>query len=77
MSKLPFFHLVKESSFKDKPSPLLVMVHGYGSNEEDLFSFARALPSELTIISIRGPISVQGMGYAWYDISFDSFGNKT
>ena len=77
MSKLPFFHLVKESSYKDKPSPLLVMVHGYGSNEDDLFSFARVLPMQLTIISIRGPISVQGMGYAWYDISFDSFGNKS
>ena len=70
-------YLVREPKIKQEKNPLLLLLHGYGSNEEDLFSFARALPSELTIISIRGPISVQGMGYAWYDISFDSFGNKT
>ena len=77
MNKLPFFYLHKKSSLINTPSPLLIMVHGYGSNEKDLFSFSRALPDELTIISIRGDINVQGVGYAWYDISIDFNGNKT
>ena len=76
MSKLPFFYLHKKSSLIDTPSPILIMVHGYGSNEKDLFSFSRALPMELTVVSIRGNIDVQGIGYAWYDISIDSNGNK-
>lgn len=77
MSKIPFHHLIRKSNIKKGPSPLLLMVHGFGSNEEDLFSFSRALPSELTVVSIRGPINVQGMGYAWYNISIDPLGNKT
>ncbi|MGY8945610.1 MAG: alpha/beta hydrolase [Flavobacteriales bacterium] len=76
MNKLPFFYLHKKSSLIDTPSPLLIMVHGYGSNENDLFSFARVLPKELTIISIRGNVNIQGIGYAWYDISMDFNGNK-
>ena len=76
MNEIPFFHLVRESNIKNRPSPLLLMVHGFGSNEEDLFSFSRALPSELTIVSLRGPVNIQNMGYAWYDISIDFKGNK-
>jgi len=77
MNNLPFYHIVRESSIKEGASPLLLMVHGFGSNEQDLFSFSRALPNEFTIVSIRGPINTPGMGYAWYDIYFDLKGNKT
>ena len=48
------------------------MFHGYGSNEEDLFSFAPELPEELFIISVRAPYGMQGLGYAWYSINFDA-----
>ena len=77
MSKLPFFHLIKKSCLVDVPSPLLIMAHGYGSNENDLFSFSRNLPDKLTIVSIRGDINIQNIGYAWYDINIDFNGNKT
>lgn len=77
MSKLPFFHLIKKSCLVDAPSPLLIMAHGYGSNENDLFSFSRDLPDKLTIVSIRGDINIQNIGYAWYDINIDFNGNKT
>jgi phospholipase/carboxylesterase len=56
--------------------PLLIMLHGYGSNEQDLFSFAPELAPELRIISFRAPYSL-GMGsYAWYAINFDADQNK-
>ncbi|MBT4416058.1 MAG: alpha/beta fold hydrolase [Flavobacteriaceae bacterium] len=77
MSKLPFFHLIKKSCLVDVPSPLLIMAHGYGSNENDLFSFSRGLPDKLTIVSIRGDINIQNIGYAWYDINIEFNGNKT
>lgn len=48
------------------------MLHGYGSNEEDLFSFAPELPQELCIIAIRAPYTLQPYGYAWYAINFDA-----
>lgn len=77
MNNIPFYHIVRKSNIKSSPSPLLLMVHGFGSNEEDLFSFSRAFPKEITVVSIRGPIDIQKMGYAWYDLSIDHLGNKT
>ncbi len=48
------------------------MIHGYGSDENDLFSFASDLPDRLCIISVRGPYALQPFGYAWYAINFDA-----
>ncbi len=48
------------------------MFHGYGSNEEDLFSFAPELPKELCVISVRAPYALQPFGFAWYAINFDA-----
>jgi phospholipase/carboxylesterase len=62
-----------------KPSenpPMLIMLHGYGSHEEDLFSFAEELPDELLILSVRAPYSMGYGGYAWYAINFDADQNK-
>lgn len=52
--------------------PVLFMFHGYGSNEEDLFSFASELPEELCVISVRAPYALQPFGFAWYAINFDA-----
>ena len=76
-NKLAFYHLVRKSNLENIPSPLLIMVHGYGSNEKDLFSFSRAIPEHITIISLRGDIEIQNNGYAWYNISLDFNGNKS
>jgi phospholipase/carboxylesterase len=32
--------------------PLLILLHGYGSNELDLFSFANELPDSLVIVGL-------------------------
>ena len=70
---LPLHHIVRESSLKSN-APLLVMCHGYGSDENDLFSFASELPEELFIISVRAPYPMQPSGNAWYAINFDDTG---
>ena len=59
-----------------KNPPLLILLHGYGSNELDLFSFAEELPNELFIISLRAPHKLQPHGNAWYAINFDAQQNK-
>ena len=48
------------------------MLHGYGSNEEDLFSFASELPDKFFIISVRAPFPLEPYGNAWYAIYFDA-----
>ncbi|WP_276392489.1 alpha/beta hydrolase [Eudoraea chungangensis] len=71
-SPLSLFHIIRPSSLKDVSPPVLFMFHGYGSNEEDLFSFANELPSEYFIISVRAPYSLPPFGNAWYSINFDA-----
>ena len=75
MTNIPYYFIKKKSCLKKRKPPLLIMLHGYGSNEKDLFSFSGALPDQYTIVSLRAPINI-GMGFAWYDISFDQKGNK-
>lgn len=65
-------HLIRPSSLTEGKPPALFMLHGYGSNEEDLFSFAPELPSELCVISVRAPYPMEPFGNAWYAINFDA-----
>lgn len=73
---LSLHHLVREPKIKLDKNPLLLLLHGYGSNEEDLFSFASELPSEYYVISARAPYNLQYGSYAWYAINFDADENK-
>ena len=55
-------------------SPTLVLLHGYGSNMQDLFGLKPYLPS-MNILCFQAPKEI-GMGeFAWYDINWDN-GNK-
>ena len=51
-------------------TPILILLHGYGSNEADLFSFCPDLPEDWLIVSFRAPINTPYGGFCWYDIDF-------
>jgi phospholipase/carboxylesterase len=74
--KLSLEYLISEPKIKLDKNPLLLLIHGYGSNEEDLFSFATELPDEYYIVSARAPYNMQYGSYAWYAINFDADQNK-
>ncbi|MEM7485113.1 MAG: phospholipase [Bacteroidota bacterium] len=65
-------YLLRPSVVKADKAPSVFMFHGYGSNEEDLFSFASELPEELAIFSVRAPYNLEPFGHAWYAINFDA-----
>ena len=69
-------YLIKEPQSKTSESPLLLLLHGFGSNESDLHSFANYLPENHYIVSIRAPFKLPNGGFAWYNISFDEDLNK-
>ncbi|MDI9310954.1 MAG: hypothetical protein QM535_12125 [Limnohabitans sp.] len=72
VKELSLYHLVREPKVKLDKNPVLLLLHGYGSNEEDLFSFASELPEEYYVISARAPYSLMYNAYAWYAINFDA-----
>ena len=69
-------YLIREPKTKKDSNPLLLLLHGYGSNEADLFSFASELPEDYYVISARAPYDLQYGSYAWYAINFDADANK-
>ena len=69
-------YLIREPKIILEKNPMLLLLHGYGSNEEDLFSFASELPEEYYVISARAPYDMMYGSYAWYAINFDADENK-
>src|SRR5262252_4760688 len=65
------FHQVAppKGGLESKP-PLLLLLHGYGANEDDLFSLAPYLDGRFMIVSARAPIMLQPMSYAWFNLGF-------
>ncbi|MEO5570386.1 MAG: dienelactone hydrolase family protein [Bacteroidia bacterium] len=65
-------YLVKEPKIQSAHPPTIILLHGVGSNEEDLFSFANHLPEKYLVISARAPIGLGGNSYAWYHLDFST-----
>lgn len=63
-------YLIKEPKKFTSDTPLLVLLHGYGSDENDLFSFTPDLPQDWLVVSFRAPLSTMNGGFSWYDIDF-------
>ncbi len=49
----------------DPTRPLVVLLHGRGSNEEDIIGLAEQLPAGPAYAAVRAPIT-EGGGYAWF-----------
>ena len=63
---------IRESTLKNQTNPSIILLHGYGSDENDLFSFADYLPNKYNIISIRAPFETPMGGYCWFSIDFNN-----
>ncbi len=49
---------------------MLILMHGYGSDEKDLFELAKAFPENYFIVSPRAPYVATGTnGYQWYEMT--------
>jgi len=73
--KFSLTHLVREPATAGHAQPpLLILLHGIGSNEEDLFSLAPYLDGRFLIVSARAPISMGPGAYGWFNIEFTPSG---
>jgi len=50
--------------------PLLLLLHGVGSNEDDMFELERELDPRFVVLSARGPRTLRPGSYAWFDVQF-------
>ena len=70
MKTLPLVHLVRQSIIEAGTPPLLLLLHGIGSNEHDLYGLAPFLDKRFLIISVRAPNILGPGSYAWFEADF-------
>ncbi|MHC0444785.1 alpha/beta hydrolase [Flavobacterium sp. 3-218] len=68
--KTALHYLVRQPKTKTEKPPLLLMLHGVGGNEKNLFSFASDLPDNFLVISARGPLTLGPDSFAWFQVNF-------
>lgn len=57
-------HIPKKTNYNTN---MIILLHGYGSNEFDLFYLKKEFPNSMLIVSIQGPISLGPQSFAWYE----------
>jgi len=63
-----FQYLVRQPAVKSATQKAIILLHGVGGNEKDIFSLKLHLPKDWVFISPRGPY-VLGEGiFAWYEV---------
>jgi phospholipase/carboxylesterase len=74
MNTLSLIHLVRQPKNEADTPPLLLLLHGFGSNEHDLFGLAPFLDERFLIISARAPNTLGPESYAWFELDFTTQG---
>jgi phospholipase/carboxylesterase len=63
-------HVVRRPGVASERPPMVVLLHGLGADEQDLFGLAPFLDPRLLVVSARAPHEAQPMGYSWFDIDW-------
>ncbi|MGE9807973.1 luciferase family protein [Janibacter sp. G1551] len=58
-------HIVATHGATSPDAPLVVLLHGRGSNEQEIISLAPHLPGGIEYAAVRAPIA-EGGGFAWF-----------
>ena len=65
MSQIPLHYITHN---ENPGAPLLLLLHGYGSNEQDLIGIASYLDVRLMCVSARASYALDFGGFAWFNI---------
>ena len=75
MTTASLYHVVHKSpAAPAEGAPLLLLLHGYGANEEDLLGLAPHLDARLVCASARAPYALDFGGFAWFNIEIGAEG---
>ena len=68
-------HIIQSSSVPEStPPPVLLLLHGYGSNETDLMGLSPYLDRRLVKVSARAPMPMDYGGNAWFPLEVNQGG---
>lgn len=63
---------VRPPKIKTDNPPLLLLLHGVGGNEQNLFTLADSFPDYYKVVAVRGPLTLGHNSYAWFNVRFSS-----
>lgn len=77
MTDLPLTALERAAAPAPGRQPwLLVLMHGVGSNEMDLFGLAPYVPPQFHVLSLRAPFTMGPASHAWFQFTVDGDGTR-
>jgi phospholipase/carboxylesterase len=77
MPDLPLSFLYRPADPSVTDPWLLVLMHGVGSNEADLFGLAPYVPANFHVLSLRAPYVMGPSAYGWFAFTVDAQGERT
>ena len=76
MLDLPLSFLHRPAAPQVSQPWLLVLMHGVGSNEQDLFGLAPHVPAPFHVLSLRAPHRLGPQAYAWFEFAVAADGTR-
>ena len=77
MTDLPLLALERAAQPAPGQQPwLLVLMHGVGSNEQDLFGLVPFVPPQFHVLSLRAPFAMGPNAHAWFQFTVDPDGTR-
>ncbi|WP_213942190.1 dienelactone hydrolase family protein [Pseudomonas sp. dw_612] len=65
LTDLPLKYL-EQANPDSHNQPLVIFLHGYGSNERDLFGIKDELPAQFNYLSVQAPVALDADSYQWF-----------
>jgi len=74
--ELPLTHLFRPADPVVDAPWLLVLLHGVGSNEADLFGLAPAVAAQFHVLSLRAPYRMGQDAFGWFTFAVEPDGHR-
>ena len=71
-----FYIVAPLSGSETAPHPTLILLHGRGTDENDLLDLTSSFDPRLLIVSVRAPYRFPSGGYTWFDLDEQNGINK-
>ncbi len=65
---VPMHYVTRRPPTSENRPPVLVVLHGYGTDEHDLLPIAEKVGPEFLVVSLQAPIELSNGGHSWYDL---------
>ena len=71
-----FYNVAPLNSSEAPPHPALILLHGRGTDENDLLSLSSSFDPRLLVVGVRAPYQFPFGGYTWFDLDEHNGINK-